>query len=42
VSEEENEGLMLSFTGEELDSVLVGMKVDTAPGPDGLPVVYFK
>ncbi|KAK1617943.1 hypothetical protein QYE76_023460 [Lolium multiflorum] len=42
VSEEENEGLMLSFTGEELDSVLAGMKVDTAPGPDGLSVIFFK
>jgi hypothetical protein len=27
---------------EELDSVLAGMKVDTAPCPDGLPVIFFK
>jgi mannosylglycoprotein endo-beta-mannosidase len=42
VSEEENEGLMLSFTGEELDKVLASMRVETAPGPDGWPVIFFK
>ena len=33
---------MLTFTGEEMDLVLKSMKVDTAPGPDGLPVIFFK
>ena len=33
---------MLTFTGEEMDEVLKSMKVDTALGPDGLPVVFFK
>ncbi|XP_071677232.1 uncharacterized protein [Lolium perenne] len=42
VSEEENDGLMLSFTGEELDKVLASMRVETAPGPDGWPVIFFK
>jgi hypothetical protein len=34
--------LELSFTGEELDEVLDSMKVDSAPGSDGLPVAFFK
>jgi hypothetical protein len=42
VSEEENDGLMMSFTGEELDKVLASMRVETAPGPDGWPVIFFK
>jgi hypothetical protein len=42
VLEEENDELMLSFAGEELDKVLASMKDDTAPGPDGLSVVFFK
>jgi hypothetical protein len=42
VSEEENDELMLPFTGEELDKVLASMKVETAPGPDGWPVIFFK
>ena len=33
---------MLTFTGEEMDLVLKSMKVHTAPGPDGLPVIFFK
>ena len=33
---------MLSFTEKEMDVVLASMKVDTAPGPDGFPVVFFK
>ena len=33
---------MITFTGEDMDAVLKSMKVDTAPGPDGLPVVFFK
>ncbi|KAK1614885.1 hypothetical protein QYE76_020402 [Lolium multiflorum] len=42
VSDAENEDLMLSFSGEEVDGVLKSMKVDTAPGPDGFPVIFFK
>jgi hypothetical protein len=42
VSEEENLGLELTFTPEELDEVLAGMKPDSAPGPDGLPVAFFR
>ena len=42
VSEEENQGLMLTFTADEMDAVLASMKVDTAPGPDGFPVIFFK
>ena len=33
---------MLTFTEKEMDVVLASMKMDTAPGPDGLPVCFFK
>jgi hypothetical protein len=42
VSQEENEVLALTFTMEELEEVLQGTKTATAPGPDGLPVAFFK
>ena len=42
VSQEENEGLVLSFLPEEIDRALHDMKTDTAPGPDGWPVEFFK
>ena len=42
VAEEENDGLMLTFTGSEMDVVLSSMKVDTAVGPDGFPIIFFK
>jgi hypothetical protein len=42
VSSFENEELMRSFTPEELDVVLKETKTDTAPGPDGLPVLFYK
>jgi hypothetical protein len=42
ISDEENGLLELTFTPEELDEVLHSMKVDSAPGPDGLPVLFFK
>jgi hypothetical protein len=42
VSTQENDELMRSFTAEELDFVLHETKTDTAPGPDGLPVLFFK
>ena len=41
-SAEENHELALSFLPEELDKVLQETKTDTAPGPDGLPVLFFK
>ncbi|XP_071680508.1 uncharacterized protein [Lolium perenne] len=42
ISEEENWGVEVAFTAEELDEVLASMKPDSAPGPDGLPVLFFK
>jgi hypothetical protein len=42
VSEAENVELMVTFTNEEHDEVLASMKVDTTPGLDGLPVIFFK
>jgi hypothetical protein len=32
----------ITFTPEELDEVLHSMKQDSAPGPDGFPVMFFK
>jgi hypothetical protein len=37
-----NRELELTFTAEELEEVLLSMKPDSAPGPDGLPVLFFK
>lgn len=42
VSDDENRELELTFTAEELDEVLHSMRPDSAPGPDGLPVLFFK
>jgi hypothetical protein len=42
VSDLENEELRRSFTPEELDVFLKETKIDTAPGPDGLPVIFYK
>jgi hypothetical protein len=42
ISDEENLALELTFTPEELDEVLLSMKPDSAPGPDGLRVLFFK
>jgi hypothetical protein len=42
VSQGENDDRQLTFTPEELDAVLAEMKPDSAPGPDGLPVGFFK
>jgi exonuclease III len=39
---EENLALELTFTPAELDEVLLSMRPDSAPGPDGLPVTFFK
>jgi hypothetical protein len=33
---------VLSFSQQELDEVLAQTKTDTAPGPDGFPVAFFK
>ncbi|KAE8785161.1 hypothetical protein D1007_41168 [Hordeum vulgare] len=38
----ENDELFLSFLREEIDKALVDMKMDTAPGPNGWPVEFFK
>jgi hypothetical protein len=42
VSVDENRELELTFTAGELDEVLHNMRPDSAPGPDGLPVLFFK
>jgi hypothetical protein len=42
VSPQENDDLTRSFTIEELDWILRDTKSDTAPGPDGLAVIFFK
>jgi hypothetical protein len=34
--------MALSFSAQELDEVLALTKADTAPGPDGFPVSFFK
>jgi hypothetical protein len=42
VSSAENLELALSFSAQDLDEVLALTKADTAPGPDGFPVSFFK
>ena len=42
VSDTENNDLALSFTQQDLDRVLMETKTETAPGPDGLPVKFYK
>ncbi|KAK1666249.1 hypothetical protein QYE76_054408 [Lolium multiflorum] len=42
VSTEDNNQLMITFSETELDSIHREMKSDTAPGPDGFPVLFFK
>jgi hypothetical protein len=42
VSFQENAEMLRTFTSEELDFVLHETKTDTAPGPDGLPVLFYK
>ena len=42
VSAQENEDLARSFSMQELEEVLKATKTDTSPGPDGLPVAFFK
>jgi hypothetical protein len=42
VSPHENDELMRTFTVEELDFVLHETKTDIVPGPDGLPILFYK
>jgi hypothetical protein len=42
VNAQENEDLLRSFTMEELEAALKDTKTDTDPGPDGLPVLFYK
>ena len=45
VSQVENDRLALAslaFLHVEIDKALADMKTDTAPGPDGWPVAFFK
>ena len=42
VSQAENDLLALTFSTEEIDEAVGAMKIDTAPGPDGWPVVFFR
>nr|XP_051211161.1 uncharacterized protein LOC127328612 [Lolium perenne] len=42
VSDEENAALTLPFLPTEVRGALEGMKTSSAPGPDGLPVVFFQ
>jgi hypothetical protein len=41
-SAEENEGLLHTLSENELEIIVMDMKNDTAPGPDGFPIVFFK
>ena len=38
----ENVELTLPFSPEEVRLALMGMKANSAPGPDGLPVSFFQ
>ena len=40
LSELDNEELTKPFTMEVLELVVKEMKTNTAPGPDGLPVIF--
>jgi hypothetical protein len=42
VSQEENDNLMRTFSEKELEELVMDMKSDSAPGPDGFPVFFFK
>lgn len=42
VSVEENDALMLTFPEEEIKFTLRSMKIDTALGSDGFPVIFIK
>ena len=42
VSDDENSELTLPFSPEEVRRAIMGMKANSAPGPDGLPVSFFQ
>jgi hypothetical protein len=42
VSDEENEGLLCTVSEQELEQIMQDMKSDTALGPDGFTVRFFK
>jgi hypothetical protein len=42
VSLEENIKVTITFIEQDLDEVMAQTKTETAPGPDGLPVAFFK
>jgi hypothetical protein len=42
VSQEENDNLMRTFSEKELEDIVMDMKSDSAPGPNGFPVFFFK
>lgn len=42
LSEEDKLDLVKPFTFQEIDEVIKGMKSNTAPGPDGFPVGFYK
>ena len=42
VSNENNEFFIKPFSLEEIDIVIKELKNNTAPGPDGMPVVFYK
>lgn len=42
LDQDDNEYLTRPFTMEEIEKAFKGMKTNTAPGPDGLPVCFFK
>jgi hypothetical protein len=42
VSADENMELTLPFSPEEVRRAIMEMKVDSALGPDGLPVIFFQ
>lgn len=42
ITQEENEELIRPFTEEVVINTIKGMKENTAPGPDGFGVVFYK
>ena len=42
VSEDMNDGLVASFTKEEVETALKQMAPLKAPGPDGMPPIFFQ
>jgi hypothetical protein len=42
VSDEDNAFLIKPFSDEEIEFAIKDMKTNTAPGPDGFPVAFYK